>query len=90
MATNLQPLAVPEDLHQEVRQAASETHLPVAEVLRQSIQLGLPKLREQHAPERKLQPFTRAEAAEAFARDPEWERLESAMARRPVTKPEVD
>jgi Arc/MetJ-type ribon-helix-helix transcriptional regulator len=90
MATSPHPLAVPDDLYQEVRETASETRLSMADVLRQSIKLGLPKLRAQHAPERELKPFTRAEAAEAFARDSEWERLEAAMARRPVRKPEAD
>jgi GrpB-like predicted nucleotidyltransferase (UPF0157 family) len=39
------PLAVPEDLHASVHQAARETHLSMQDVLRQSVRLGLPQLR---------------------------------------------
>jgi hypothetical protein len=37
-----------------------------------------------------LKPFTKEEASWAFAPDPEWEALESAMSRRQIPKPEPD
>jgi len=37
-----------------------------------------------------LKPFTKAEARRAFAPDPEWEALESAMSQRQIPKPEPD
>ena len=37
-----------------------------------------------------LKPFTKEEARRAFAPDPEWEALESAMAQREIPKPEPD
>lgn len=46
---NTIPLSVPDDLLEDVRRAADETHLSVQDVFRQSTRLGLPKLREQHA-----------------------------------------
>jgi hypothetical protein len=52
MATTPLPLAMPEDLLKEVRTVASETGLSNADVIRQSIKLGLPKLREQLRTER--------------------------------------
>jgi hypothetical protein len=37
-----------------------------------------------------LKPFTEEEARRAFAPDPEWEALESAMAQRRIPVPEPD
>ena len=50
--------------------------------MRQSMKLGLPKLREQLA--RTAEPFTAAELRQAFTPDPEWDGLEAAMARLPA------
>ncbi len=47
MATTPLPLAMPDELLQEVRRVAAETGLSNADVIRQSVKLGLPKLREQ-------------------------------------------
>jgi hypothetical protein len=46
--------------------------------MRQSLKLGLRKLREQSAAHA-LKPFTPAEAREAFAPDPEWDAVTAAM-----------
>jgi len=39
------PLAVPEDLYGEIRRTAKETDLSMADVIRQSVRIGIPKLR---------------------------------------------
>jgi hypothetical protein len=49
----------------------------------------LPKVIEQYG-EPGARPFTRAEAREAFAPDPEWEKLESAMTGGSHPQPEED
>lgn len=41
------PLSMPADLLDELRRAAKETGLPTADTIRQSANLGLPKLLEQ-------------------------------------------
>lgn len=45
MSNHTIPLAVPDDLLQEVRDAATDTHLSQADVMRQSMKLGLGPLR---------------------------------------------
>ena len=40
------PLAVPRDLLREIREAAKQTGLSMADVIRQSVKLGLPKLKQ--------------------------------------------
>ena len=88
------PLAIPEELLAEVRETSIETGLSMADAMRQSMRLGLPKLRRRLArgksPALPLKPFTRAEAKRAFGPDREWDALENAMARRPVLPPEAD
>lgn len=81
---------MPDDLLDEVRQAAKDTGLSQADVIRQSVKAGLGKVREQFEVQQRLKPFTREEAVRAFAPDLEWEALESVMSRRPVPKPEPD
>ena len=81
MSSNTVPLAVPEDLYAEVKSTATDTHLSLADVMRQSMKLGLPKLREQLKAEHGLKPFTAAERKAAFAPDPEWDKVESAFAK---------
>ena len=49
MASTQYPLQVPDDLMAEVEATALRVHLSKAAVMRQSIKLGLPKLREQLA-----------------------------------------
>ena len=81
------PLAMPSDLLGELREAAKETGLSVADTMRQSMKLGLPRLREQLSA-MKLKPLTDEEARQAFAPDAEWDAFEAAMTNRPVPKPE--
>lgn len=81
------PLALPSDLLSELRETAQATGLSVADAMRQSMKLGLPKLRDQLSP-RKVPPLTAEEARQAFAPDPEWDALEAAMTSRPVPPPE--
>lgn len=90
MKSSTIPLAVPADLYEELKTAATDSHLSTADVMRQTMKLGLPKFREQHQALAAVKPFTKAEVREAFAPDPEWDRLESALARRPRRKPEAD
>jgi len=47
MKTLQYPLQVPEDLMAQVKKAAKSFDLSQADVMRQSMRLGLPKLREQ-------------------------------------------
>ena len=88
------PLAMTEELLAQVRETSIETGLSMADAMRQSMKLGLPALRRRlagkkaHTPN--LKPFTKAEAKRAFGPDREWDRLESAMARRPVSPLEYD
>jgi hypothetical protein len=87
MKCDTYPLAMPNDLLDEVRQTAKATGLSMADAMRQSMKLGLPKLREQlsTAP---LRPFTAMEIKAAFKRDKEWEAFESAMTNVPFSPPE--
>jgi hypothetical protein len=48
MATKPFPIAMPDDLLAEVRRAARETGLSQADVVRQSVKAGIPKIREQY------------------------------------------
>ena len=58
------------------------TGLSLAAAMRQSMRLGLPRLREQLAPPATVKPFTRAEAKRAFVRDPEGDALAARLAGR--------
>jgi len=87
MKSDTYPLAMPRDLLEDVRQTAKSTGLSMADAMRQSMKLGLPKLREQlsTAP---IRPFTAKEIKSAFKRDEQWEAFESAMTNAPVPPPE--
>jgi hypothetical protein len=87
MKSDTYPLAMPADLVREVRQTAKVTGLSMADAMRQSMKLGLPKLREQLAPS-PLKPFTAKEIRVAFKTDREWEAFESAMTQVPISPPE--
>ena len=80
MKSETYPLTLPPALLGEVRQAAKATGLSLADAMRQSLALGLPKLREQWATA-PLKPFTPEEAREAFAPDPDWDPVTVAMSR---------
>jgi hypothetical protein len=47
MKSEIYPLAMPRSLLKEVRSAAKTTGLSMADVMRQSMKVGLPKVREQ-------------------------------------------
>ncbi len=87
MKTDSYPLALPADLLDEVRRTAKETGLSMADAMRQSMRLGLPKLREKLAPST-LRPFTANEIKVAFKKDAEWEAFEAAMTSVPSSPPE--
>jgi hypothetical protein len=40
------PLGLPDELMEEVKRTAEDTHLSMADALRQTIKLGLPQVRE--------------------------------------------
>jgi hypothetical protein len=91
MATSTIPLAVPDELLEEVREAASKVGLSQADVMRQSIKLGLPRLMELLNVDG-LKPLTSEEARIAFGPDEYWDPLEKALARHPRRRsvPEAD
>ena len=84
MKTETYPLALPADLLGQVRRTAKETGLSLADAMRQSLKLGLPKLREQLAAPTTTA-FTAKEAKEAFAADPEWDEIAATMAQLPIS-----
>ena len=81
---------MPEDLLGEVRETAAATGLSVATTMRQSMKLGLPRLRKQLAPTAVVRPFTRAEARRAFGPDPEGDALAARLAHRRRPEPRDD
>jgi hypothetical protein len=90
MKTTSYPLAVPEDLLVEVRETAAATGLSLAAAMRQSMRLGLPRLREQLAPTAAIKPFTKTEAKRAFGSDPEGDDLAARLARRRRDEPQEE
>jgi hypothetical protein len=46
MSMTTYPLGLPEDLMEEVKRTAAETHLSMADAMRQAIKFGLPQVRE--------------------------------------------
>lgn len=80
------PLALPPDLLREVQKTANQTGLSLADAMRQSLKLGLPKLREELTAQASLKPFTPKESREAFGPDPEWDRVTAAMSRLPIAR----
>jgi hypothetical protein len=88
MKNNTYPLAVPDELLSELRECASATGLSVADTMRQSMKLGLPKLKKQLA-NRGLKPFTKEETRLAFQTpNPEFDALEHHCASLPKRLPE--
>jgi len=81
---------MPEDLLGEVRETAAATGLSVAAAMRQSMKLGLPRLRRQLAPRAAVKPFTQAEAKRAFGPDPEGDAIAARLACRRRPEPSDD
>jgi hypothetical protein len=92
MKTDTYPLAVPPDLLGEVRQASQDLGLSMADIMRQSMKLGLPKLREQLSPDplKNLKPLSRAESRRCY-RQPnrEFDALEHHLAGLPSPPPDA-
>jgi hypothetical protein len=88
MKNNTYPLAVPSELLAELRECAEVTGLSVADTMRQSMKLGLPKLRA-HLSTGHLKPFSKTERRLAFhAPNPEFDELEHHCASLPKRLPE--
>ena len=86
---------MPPDLLKEIRKTAKETGLSLADVMRQSMKLGVPSLRKslgRKSPILKgLKPFTKKEARECWGKpDPEFDALAAHCAALPVPLPEDD
>lgn len=86
------PLMLPTELLGQIRRTAREGGLSLADAVQRSIRLGLPGLRHELASRgvNPLKPFTRAEARQAFAPDPEWDALAAVMAQLPVSRHEEE
>ena len=68
MKSETYPLPMPPELMKEVRQAAKITGLSMADVMRQSVKVGLPKVLEQFpgVDRKQLKPLTKEEARLAY------------------------
>jgi hypothetical protein len=88
MKSETYPLAMPADLLGEMRNAAKQTNLSIADAMRQSMRLGLPKLLAQLS-NNQLKPFTEEECRLAFRTpNPEFDALEHHCASLPKRPPE--
>jgi hypothetical protein len=87
MKSETYPLAMPAGLLGEMRKAARQTNLSIADAMRQSMKLGLPKLLEQLSGN-PLKPFTAEECRLAY-RTPnaEFDALEHHCASLPKRPP---
>jgi hypothetical protein len=93
MKTDTYPLAVPPDLLGELRRASQDLGLSMADIMRQSMKLGLPKLREQLAPEppKKLNPLSKAESRRCYQRpNREFDSVEHHLAGLPSPPPDPE
>jgi len=93
MKTDTYPLAVPPDLLGELRRASQDLGLSMADIMRQSMKLGLPKLREQLSPNplKNLKPLSRAESRRCFQQpNGEFDALEHHLASLPFPPPDAE
>lgn len=76
MASETIPLVVPQKLSKELRRVASDTGLSMADVMRQSMRLGLPKLKRNLSTEEDLSEVA-ADTWEKLGPAPEilWDKL---------------
>jgi hypothetical protein len=91
MKTDTYPLAMPPELLGEVRQVSQELGLSMADIMRQSMKLGLPKLRKRlaPAPSKNLKPLSKAEARRCYKLpNPEFDELEHHLAGLPAPPPD--
>jgi hypothetical protein len=78
---------VPDELQQEIRSAAQRTGLSMADIMRQSMKAGLPRVVERFG-RPMLKPLTAEEARLAYQTpNPEFDDLESHCARLPKRRP---
>ena len=83
------PLAMPEELLVQIRRAAKSTGLSMADTMRQSMRLGLPKLVEDLSPLKGLKPLTAEECRRCWEQpNPEFDEIEATMAKRHFPPPE--
>ena len=81
------PLVVPDELQQEIRSAAQRTGLSMADIMRQSMKAGLPKVLERFG-RSTLKSFTAEEARLAYQTpNPKFDDLERHCARLPKRRP---
>jgi hypothetical protein len=81
------PLVVPEELQQEIRSAAQQTGLSMADIMRQSMKAGLPKVVKKYG-RTVLKPLTAEEARLAYQTpNPEFDDLERHCASLPKRRP---
>jgi hypothetical protein len=81
MRSKTYPLAMPQELMMELRETAAMTGLSVADTMRQSMKLGLPKLKAALSGQNQeeLKPLSPEEAKECYGTpDPEWDALVAA------------
>src|ERR1700721_934973 len=93
MKTETYPLAVPSDLLGEVRQASQDLGLSMADIMRQSMKLGFPKLHEQLSPHplKNFKPLSRAESHRCYQQpNHEFDALEHHLAELPSPPPEAN
>jgi len=93
MKTDTYPLAVPPELLGEVRQASVDLGLSMADIMRQSMKLGLPRLREHLSthPLKDLEPMSRAESRRCYQQpNPEFDALEHHLASLPSPPPAAE
>ena len=87
MKSETYPLALPADLLKEVRKAAKKTGLSMADAMRQSMKLGLPKLVEELSMEqvlKNLKPMTSEECRNCWQEpNEEFDALEHHCATHP-------
>lgn len=90
VAEYIYPARFPAEDKPLLQSASEETGQSINQLIVRCVEERLPALRAELSPAKGLRPFTKAEARRAFAPDPEWEKLEAAMSRRRVPRPEAD
>lgn len=71
------PLLVPAELVEKLRATGKRTSLSMADVMRQSMKLGLPRLEESLSPLAGLEPFTAEQMRECYSKpNPDFDALE--------------
>jgi hypothetical protein len=93
MKSTQYPLQVPEDIMAEIESTAEKVHLSKADVMRQAMKIGLPKLREQLTARdgrlMNVDPLPDAVLRRLYARrDDNPEGIEQVMAAQPIRSSE--